>query len=386
MASLWIVQQVAIIVCLSGLLVIALSNMGILRWLGHYPPPPRTPRVSIMVPARNEEQNIIPCMQSLLAQDYPNFEIIALNDHSTDRTGEILAEMAAGDSRLRVLTGRPLPPHWMGKNWACYQLARAAQGELLLFTDADTRHDPRTVTDAVAALYAMDADLLSAMPYQECATWAEKLAVPALLWGSFSFLPLALAYRVRTPEISTTLGQCMLFRRQAYERVGGYKAVRSEVLDDTALGRRIKAHGLRWRLIDGTTRIRCRMYHGLREVFAGFSKNIFPMFDYNLGLYVLVWLWIAIAFLEPLVVLLLHWAGTPVNYTSLTLAGASVAFTLVIWTLSCWRFNLPFYLAPLYPVTVMMAIAIGISSAVQALAGRARWKGRRLAKPKIRLW
>ncbi len=386
MTNLWIPHQVGALVFLGSLLLVALSNMRTLQSFGQHPAPTDWPRVSIVVPARDEEDNIGPCVRSLLAQQYPDFEVLALNDHSSDRTGEILAGAMAQDRRLRVLAGKPLPDGWLGKNWACQQLAEAARGELLLFTDADTYHDPRTLTDAVAALVAEKADLLSAFPHQEIVSWPEKLVVPILLWSSFAFLPLGLAYRVRAPALSVTIGQYMLFRREAYDRIGGYAAVRQDVVDDMVLGRLIKSHGLSWRLMDGGARISCRMYHNLREVYQGFSKNLFPMFQYNIASFVATWLWVAVVFLEPLVVLALRLSGALIMDPAVRLAGASVVCTLAVCSILRWRFRLPSYLVLLYPLTIAMTIAIAFSSMIQTLAGRASWKGRRLSRPKIRLW
>ena len=140
MRPLWLYVEISAVAFVACLVLIALSNWRLLRRIDRYPPPPRTPRVSVLVPARNEEAHIGDCVRSLLAQDYPDFEVVVLNDHSTDRTGAILADLSAGDERLRVLTGRDLPAGWLGKHWACQQLSEAAGGELLLFTDADTRH------------------------------------------------------------------------------------------------------------------------------------------------------------------------------------------------------------------------------------------------------
>ncbi len=148
--------------------------------MGDYPAQQGFPRVSILAPARNEEQNIGPCVESLLAQRYPNYEVIVLNDDSSDRTGEILAQFAVAGDRLRVVNGTPLPPGWLGKNWACHQLAQVADGELLLFVDADTRHSESMLEHAVAALEAEQADLLSAIPREEVVTWAERLVVPII--------------------------------------------------------------------------------------------------------------------------------------------------------------------------------------------------------------
>lgn len=225
--------------------MIALSNVRVLRRLGKYPLPSGFPSLSVLIPAQNEEANIQPCVRSLLTQEYPDFEISVLNDNSTDGTGRELAALAAQSDLVRILRGKPLPPDWLGKHWACHQLAQAAKGELLLFTDADTRHHPLALRDAVAALLAEEADLLTALPQQEVVSWAEQLIVPVLPWSIFSFLPIGLAHRLRWPALSAAAGQLMLFRRQAYEQVGGHSGVRQHGTDDLALARKIKAQAQR---------------------------------------------------------------------------------------------------------------------------------------------
>ncbi|MGB3060724.1 MAG: glycosyltransferase, partial [Anaerolineae bacterium] len=198
MGSFWAYHQFIIAAFAACLVLIALSNWRLLRRAGDWAPPTAWPRVSVLVPARNEDVNIGDCVRSLLAQDYPDCEVIVLDDQSCDRTGEILAELASQDRRLRVIPGLALPEGWLGKHWACQQLAESATGDLLFFTDADTRHEPQSLRHGIAALMAEQADLLTACPRQEVVTWAEKLVVPFFPWSILSFLPLALAYRVRT--------------------------------------------------------------------------------------------------------------------------------------------------------------------------------------------
>jgi len=380
------VQQAGLLAILSVLTLITLSNMRALRRLGEHPMPERLPPVSILVPARNEEGNIDACLRSLLAQQYPDYEIIALDDNSEDRTGAILAGLAAQYPRLTVVQGRPLPPGWLGKTWACHQLAERARGELLLFTDADTRHHPRALADAVAALQAEQADLLTAFPKQDTGSWAERLMVPAMIWTFFLFMPLRLAYRSPRPELSVTCGQFMLFRRSAYRAIGGHKVVRHEVAEDMMLGRRIKEHGLRWRVFDGCARVSCHMYRGLREALDGFGKNLFAGFRYNISAYVLGWLFAAVLVLEPLAVLALSLAGVPLAALSRGLAAASVAAMLLMVGISYPRFRFPAYLALFYPLTLVMCAVIAGYSLALALSGRSYWKGRQIGRPKIRWW
>mgnify|MGYP005849052077 CR=1 FL=1 len=379
MSDFWAQQFSGTLIFLAVLMLIALSNLWALRQLGDYPLPSRWPRVSILVPARDEETNIGPCVRSLLAQAYPDFEVLVLDDHSNDGTARALADLTTEGGQLKVLKGSPLPAGWLGKHWACYQLAQVADGELLLFTDADTRHHPYMLCNAVAALLAEDADLLTALPQQEIVSWAEQLLVPIIPWSIFVVLPLGLAHCLRLPVLSVAIGQFMLFRRRAYEQVGGHAAVKGNIVDDIALGRKIKAHGLCWRLVDGSRYIRCRMYHNFQEVYNGLSKNLFAVFNSNVPLFILIWLWLGLVFLEPLLVLTWGVIGGRLPAWPLAqLASISVTGSLLLWAITYWRFGFPLYLAPLYPVTILLAILVAMRSKALTLTGQATWKGRTL--------
>lgn len=340
--------------------------------------PSSFPRLSILVPVRNEEQNIRDCVHSLLAQDYPDLELLLLDDDSCDASGRILKELAREDARVQVIQGAPLPPGWIGKHWACHQLAHAAQGEFLLFLDADTRYEPQALRLAMAALLAERADLLSLFPRQEVYSWAERLMVPVMHWSIFSFFPLLLAYHLPIPALAVSNGQFMLFRRSAYEQIGGHAAVRQNVVDDMALTRRVRAHRLRWRLLDGNPYVRCRMYHNFREVYEGFGKSLFAFFGYNVPLLLFVWLWLLMLFWEPLVVLGLGVMGIVVSAANMVLAGWAVVLSVLLWGLNHWRFGYRLYLVLCYPLSILLAVAIALSSVYLTLSGRGMWKGRRL--------
>jgi chlorobactene glucosyltransferase len=363
------------------LLAIIFSNRRRLRPLGDYGRPVTRPRVSILVPARNEAGNIGPCVRSLLAQRYPNFEVLVLDDHSSDGTWQILSGLAAEDGRLRLLKGQPLPEGWLGKHWACHQLAQRAGGQLLLFTDADTRHHPDTLEEAMAALQAEQADLLSALPWQEVVSWGERLVVPLIPWSICAFVPLTLAYRWRLPALSAAVGQFMLFQRRAYEAIGGYEAVKQDVVDDISLARRVKRYGLRWRLANGSQRIGCRMYRNFGQVVEGLSKNLFGVFGYNMAAFLFVWSWLTIVFAGPPLLLLLSLAGLPFPPHTEILALTVLGLALLLWGLVYWQFQFPLYLTLLYPLTILLAVYLAVRSLMVSLTGQATWKGRRLSKP-----
>lgn len=385
MSPLWLEHQAGIVLFLLALVAVALTNSRALRRLGDYPPPSRLPRVSILLPARHEEENIIPCIRSLLDQDYPDFEVLALYDADpADGTGALLQSLAKREPRLRALRGEPLPPDWLGKHWACQQLAEAATGELLLFTDADTRHHPLALREAVGALEAEGADLLSVLPKEDLSSWAERLIVPLIPWSILSFLPIHLAHHSRSPALSAASGPFMLFRREAYHAIGGHAAVRGDVVDDLALGRRVKAQGLKLRLVDGQGRISRRMYHTWRGVFEGFSKNLFAALGYRLIPFVLAWLWLGIVFLQPLVILARGLAGAPTPPLSWGLAAGAVGLSILLWGIISWRLSLPRYLHFFYPLIILLGVILAFCSLALTLAGRTTWKGRRLIRHNLR--
>lgn len=378
MTAWWIEHQLGIVVFLAVLVVIAVGNYGTIRAWSRYRLARRCPRVSVLLPVRNEELNVEPAVRLLLGQEYPDFEVVVLDDESDDGTPAILQRLEGRDVRLRVIRGGPLPEGWLGKLWACHQLAQQGTGELLLFTDADTRHGPRTLQHAVNALEAEDADLLSAVPREETGSWAEMLAVPVVAWSIMSFLPLRFAYRWNRPAFTAASGQFMLLRREAYERLGGHAAVRASVVDDLSLVRRAARAGMRWRLCDAGEDITCRMYRSTREVVDGFSKNLFGAFGNHLLPFAFVWLWLGVVFLEPPIVLGLAVTGAVRSWLSIAAALAAVAAAVLLWGISFRKFRFPFRRALLYPVHVGFAIFIAARSVLLTWTGRTTWKGRKL--------
>jgi len=373
-------HQIGLLVFLTVILVIALSNLRYLKPLSDKSPLRVFPRVSILLPARNEERNLESCVRSLLAQKYHDFQIVVLDDESSDSTWQILVSLASEDDRIRIIKGKPLPEGWIGKNWACHQLSQVADGELLLFTDADTRHHPSILSDAISAMMAGEADLITAIPHEEVISWAERLAIPVIFFCMMCFVPLGLAYRLRAPILSATIGQFMMFRKTAYRRIGGHAAIKQNAVDDIALGRNIKSHGLRWHLYDGRDRIRCRMYEDFSQVYQGLSKNLFAVFNYKLTITLFIWVWLSIVFFSPLIVLALWFIGMTIPSLSILLAATSVAIASVLWGITYWRFGFPRYLTFLYPLSMIFAFMIAMSSIILTLTGRTTWKGRTLIR------
>lgn len=370
--SFLVSHEWSLVVFMAVLATIALTNLIAMRRLGMHRALPEYPAVSILVPARDEERNIVACVGSLLRQDYPDFEVVVLDDDSLDATGRLLLEIRArsGD-QLRILPGKTLPAGWFGKHWACHQLAQAAHGELLLFTDADTVHHPTALRCAVEALQAEGAGALSVLPRQAVGSWGEMLVIPVLAWTMHTFVPFILPRR--TP---TAVGQFMLFRREVYAAVGGHAAVRAEVLDDLALARNVHRAGLRWAFLDGSGRVTTRMYRGWKETARGLAKNLFPVFRYSVPLFLFVWTWLLWLAWQPLFVLALRITGNAVPEGIVLPAAATIGLSLLTWSLSAVRFRLPLVQVLLYPVTILLVTGIGFRSLAWHLRRKGTWKGR----------
>ncbi len=245
------------------------------------------PMLSILVPARDEEQCIEGCIRSLVAQEYEPLTVIVLDDNSSDATAAIVRSIIdalpmAQRGRLQLLQGQALPTGWVGKNFACHQLAQHAQGDYLLFTDADTVHTPGMAQAVIACMQHYGVKLLTAQPEFEMKSLGERLIVPLLNFTIMTLLPVALV-RVRPePSLATGNGQLLCFHRSAYNKIGGHEAVKGKILEDVLLARAVKRAGERMIFVDALAFVRCRMYRSLAEVWAGFSKNLFAFYNYSL--------------------------------------------------------------------------------------------------------
>ena len=240
------------------------------------------PFVSIIVPARNEERNLPRLLPTLLAQRYPHFEVVIVDDQSTDATPRILAEWAGRDPRLRVVTGHPLPRDsgWKGKPHAMHQGAQVARGAYLLFTDADTRHSPLSLSSSIAYSLAHDVDLLTIAPHFELVSIAEKLIMPVAYEGISVLYPAAGVNNPKSP-VAIANGQYILIKRTVYHSAGGIERVKDCIAEDLEFGKAIKRDGYRLRVADGRHLMSVRMYNSLSEVWEGWGKNVVLSFRGN---------------------------------------------------------------------------------------------------------
>ncbi len=366
----------------AAFLIISISNLFAIPKLKE-PKGRRDVRVSLLVPARNEENNIERCMRSLLSQHYDNYEVIVLNDNSTDSTGEILERLTKEFPRLKVMKGKPLPEGWLGMCWACMQLAEAADGKYLMFFDADTWHEPIALGATLEIFEKMDADCISGIARHHLGTFGEMISVTLAPWGMMSYIPCVIMHNFRLKFPSIAAGMYMCFKRDKYFEVGGHGAVRFNAVLDKDLAKLMKGRGMKVVCVDATEAVHVRMYHSMKEAFAGFGKNMFAAFEYKLVPFVGAFVAMLSAILLPFAYLATN--GTAANPELTARAGVLIGLSLALWIIAHIKTKLPLWLAFLYPLLFTSWFFMAMNSVGHALFGKSSWKGRKMPKPVVKL-
>ena len=330
------------------------------------------PSVTICIPARNEEDHIADCLRSVLALDYPRFDVIVVDDRSTDRTPGILDQLAASDPRVNVIHNTQTPDGWMGKCYALHLAAQGAQSPWLLFLDADTRHHPQCLRVCMREILDHDLDVLTPICGFEAPTFWEKVLMPPC--------SMILMARVRGRHTNRSdspagflNGQFFLISREAYDAVGGHNAVRAHVLEDVALALAIKKAGKRMRLAWGRDILTVRMYPGLREMLVGWSRIFFGVIGRRPVRYVtmcisgVIWTLLpsAILLLSPF--LLLFGPVHPLTWLSVSLALLAFTFSVLTMRAACVFSGVPGRYALARPLASALMIVILCRALAMAL-------------------
>ncbi|MBE7432583.1 MAG: glycosyltransferase [Anaerolineales bacterium] len=349
------------------------------------PPPGSAPMVSVCIPARNEENNIRRCVEAVLRQDYPNFELIVLDDRSTDSTSEILRQLAAQNDGLKILSGSDLPDGWAGKPHALYQASAFAKGEWLCFVDSDTFLEPNALSSVYAKAVETNADLFTVMTKQILGTFWERTVMPLVMTAlSVGFSPRKVNDPNRRDAIAN--GQFIFIRRSAYDAVGGHERIRDQIVEDKALSENIKWSGYRLIVAGGAQVVGTRMYTSLPEMWEGWTKNIYlglrdQPYLLLLGAFGATLALMAALFLPvwPLLGLIWHLHG-----------GGWMAFGVILEALLVWGYlivirariaqgmEIPRWYALTTPLGAGVFAAMMLTSAWKVISGQGvTWRGRK---------
>jgi len=242
-------------------------------------------KISVLIPARNEAHSIAAVVKAVLASEDVDFELIVLDDHSEDSTSAVVRQTIGDDSRAHLIAGELLPEGWLGKSWACHQLAAAAKGDWLVFIDADVLLSPKALRHTLATLEKEKLDALSVFPFQQMNSLGEWLSVPLMHQLLLSLLPLKFIHWFKSPALAAANGQFIVMRSSDYREQLWHAQVKNEIVEDIALFQTMKRAGKRvMTLTDPLGQIHCRMYTGLQQGIRGFSKNLLSGFANSIGL------------------------------------------------------------------------------------------------------
>ncbi|WP_448699764.1 glycosyltransferase [Mucilaginibacter sp. AW1-3] len=323
--------------------------------------------VSILIPVRNEEHNILPLLQSIIEQDYSDYEVIILDDNSTDHTFKVCSNFASRHSRFKVIKGATLPGDWLGKNYACHQLAQQAKGEYLLFLDADEQVNKGLINSAVYRMQMNNLSLLSLFTNQTMLTLGENMVVPLMHFILLNLLPLKLVFLSKNKSVAAASGQFMLFNAADYHHHNWHQKVRGDVVEDVEIMKQVKAQNLNGEALLANGMISCRMYKSFGESVTGFSKNLLAAFNYSIG-GLLVFLTILIA--GPLLII------TTLNFSFILFMCGLIALNRVM--ISMLAGQNPITNTLLHPLQMCSLTFIAFMSIQKHLTKTNVWKGRKV--------
>lgn len=324
--------------------------------------------ISVLIPARNEEENIAKILDSLLLQSYKNLEILILNDDSIDNTAEIVNQYSVKDSRIKLINGKQLPSNWTGKNWACHQLSLFAKGEILLFIDADILLKKNSIKQAVGIFLQKNLSMLSVFPSQIIGNLGTYLVIPMMNWLLLNFLPLRKVYTSPNKSFVAANGQFLMFDKKNYLRIGGHAAVRNQIVEDMELARIIKLNGLKLMTALGDDSIFCKMYSSYQSSIKGFTKNFYRGFNTTPLNFILLLLFIEVIFLLPFILSFIE-------------SGYMVIVVIIITNrilISLISKQKPLLNVFLHVLQIVLFFYVGIQSIYEVYLGKGEWKGRKL--------
>ena len=339
-----------------------LSNPKLPRVIKHY-----QDKVSILIPARNEAENILGLLTSIRDQDYTNYEVIVLDDSSSDTTFTVVEAFCKANPGFSVVSGKELPKDWLGKNFACHQLAELATGKYFLFIDADETIKRGLINSLIARMEIGNLALLSVFTNQVMKSVGERLTVPLMHFILLNLLPLRLVRLSKNPAFAAASGQCMFFNAHNYRVNQWHERVKSQVVEDVEIMKQVKQEKFNTEALLANGLIYCRMYTNLPESIDGFSKNLLAGFGNNI---IILLLYQLLVIIGPVILILnfnVALLVLPLTLIILSrimisyLSGQNVLINLV-----------------LHPFQMLLFLMISLVSIKKHISKTGTWKGRRI--------
>ena len=338
-------------------LIITVVNVINMRVVGLKGATTVSETIDVLIPMRDEEENVEGCLKSVLNSELLEAsKVYVLDDGSSDSTGQLISEF-----KVNKLTGTPLPSDWLGKVWACHNLAQSGSGKYLVFMDADVRLHPYAIASSITRMNKFGWDFISPYPRQIAGSFLEKLIQPLLQWSWLASVPLRLAEKFPNRSMTIANGQFFIVKRSAYEKSGGHAEISGEVLDDLELARLLVSHGFKGGVADGSAVASCRMYKSNAQLIDGYTKSLWKAFGGQLGTVVAI--------------LLLFFTGIS-PYLGI---GAPASFIFLSRVLAAIKTRSNPAYAFLHPISIVLLLYLITLSSIRKSRGTLTWRGRELS-------
>ena len=356
------------------MLLFTLGNILYLLLINREPAAANGPRVSVLIPARNEADRITPAIEGLLKQDYQNFEVIVLDDNSEDDTRGVVEALISPDNRFRVISGCPLPDGWKGKPYAMQQLQSQADGDILIFSDADMKPEPDMVSWTVQNLEHHRVDFLSGYARHTAPEFKEYFLFPVMYLATSFLLPLWLFRHTKTYMFSHAIGQYFCIRSSVLRELGGFEPVKDKINEDIQMARYLKGKGYSQVFLDAKKRISGNMYDSLDHAKMGIMRVVYEYFDNQIYPFIFMGLvMVFLLLLPPLAAV--YGILTQAAWTAVI--GMGIGLTLLGWLCTMVNRRQPWYLAFFYPAHFFWALCLSVKSIYLSKRGWGyQWKGR----------
>lgn len=324
-----------------------------------------TPLVSILIPVRNEQNNIEECLKSIINQHYYYYEVMVLNDDSKDLTGEIVKKFTANNTNIKLIEGKKLPKRWTGKNWACHQLVKEAHGEVLLFLDADIRLSEYALNNMLYLYQSTGIKMLSVFPSLNMKSFGELFVVPIKMWFMLTLIPLKKMFTSSNKIFTVANGQLLMFDRKTYEKIKGHEAVKTKLAEGMTFAKLLKRKSVKFISALGGDGINCRMYNGFDNSINGFIRNFYPSFEGS-----------AIAFILMIILLTLFYFGA-ILYSFINFLFIIPVLLIVFQRITVSLIiNENILISLLHPFQMIIMFLVGIDSVYRNKNGKIEWKDR----------
>ena len=358
------------------ILIVSIVNLWFFRTQSRIVPLKKTPFVSIIIPARNEENDIENCILPLLNQDYPNYEILIIDDQSTDSTWQILEKLKEKSSLIQIFKSEKLPKGWKGKTHALHQLTKHAKGEIIIGIDADMEPKTTLISWTVGNMQRHKVDSLSAWPKHKLPSFWENFTVPVIYISTGFLIPLQFIKNTKPPIFCHAIGQFIAFKASSLKAIGGYEIVKNKINEDVNIAREIKRAGFKHVFLDGKYHISGNMYDGLKESFLGIERTIFEFFDKKFYPIVILSLFLIGTLILPPFLLFLPLFGASLWNLLFGLCSTAI---LLAWGITLFQRRLKWYSPFFFPIQMGMIIVIAWKSVFDGKSGRGYiWKGRKV--------